>query len=123
VALGKMKVPTELAKVDSVGLIESGTASYYSYNTVRFTANGSKFNPNALTCAYYRNSNEKRKFLNRQIKVCTDTCIILKITDNGEFRDNQYRHLKRVIDLTPKAFKLLGGTNNQGVLNVTVELL
>ena len=118
-----MKVPTDSVKIESVGLIENGTASYYSYNSVRFTANGSKFNSNELTCAYYRNSNEKRKFLNRQIRVCTDTCIILTITDNGEFRDNQYQHLNRIIDLTPYAFKLLGGTNNQGVLNVTVELL
>jgi len=119
-----MKVPTDSAKVGSVGLMESGTASYYCYNSVRFTANGSKFNPNGLTCAYYRNSNEKRKFLNRQIRVCTDTCITLLITDNGEFRSEKYKSLSRVIDLTPYAFKLLGGTKKQGVLkNVTVQLL
>lgn len=122
-----MKVPTDSNKItlkDSVGLIESGTASYYDYNSVRFTANGSKFNPNALTCAYYRNTTEKRKFLNRQIRVCTDTCIILTVTDNGEFRDKKYQHLKRLVDLTPYAFKLLGGTKKQGVLqNVTVQLL
>lgn len=118
-----MKVPKD-SKVESVGLTEIGNATYYCYNTKRIAANGSVYDPTALTCAYYRYSNAKRKFLNRQVKVCTDTCIILTITDNGAFRDGNYKKLNRIIDLTPHAFKLLGGKKEQGVIkNVKVELL
>lgn len=113
-------LPTSKFQDDSLN-IEKGTASYYDYNKPRYTANGSKFNPRALTCAYYRNSNNKREFLNKNVKVCAnDTCIILKVTDNGAFRDSRYKHLNRKIDLTPYAMTLLGGSRKQGVINVTV---
>jgi len=52
--------------------------------------------------------------------VCTDTCIVLKVTDNGAFRDKQYAHLNRKVDLTPYAMTLLGGSRRQGVINVKV---
>lgn len=112
---------TKLRKSNDSLVVEYGTASYYDYNTPRITANGSRFDPNALTCAYYRNSNQKRKYLNRQIRVCSeDTCIILLVTDNGDFRSEKYKHLNRLIDLTPKAFTLLGGKLRNGVIKVKV---
>lgn len=119
-----MKVPTELAKVDSVGFTESGLATWYDYNTYRTCANGSKFDSKGLYCAYYIKTSEKRKFLNRQIRVCSDdTCLVIKITDNGCFRDLKYSKMGHIIDLTPKVFTLLGGNLKQGVIKVKVELL
>lgn len=107
--------------VSNDSLVEYGTASYYDYNTPRITANGSKFNPNALTCAYYRESSQKRKYLNKRIRVCSaDTCIILLVSDNGDFRSEKYKHLHRLVDLTPKAFKLLKGSLRNGVMKVKV---
>ncbi len=113
-------------KFDSIqkGFTESGLATWYDYNCYRTCANGSKFDSKGLYCAYYIKTSEKRKFLNRQIRVCSeDSCIILQISDNGAFRDTQYAHLQHIIDLTPYAFKLLGGNLRQGVIKVKVELL
>lgn len=118
-----MKVPKD-SRIDSIGLSETGNATYYCYNTKRIAANGSVYDPTGLTCAYYKHTNAKRKYLNRQVRVCTDTCIVLTVTDNGAFRDGSAEKLNRVIDLTPYAFKLLGGKKEQGVLkNVRVTVL
>lgn len=105
---------------DSLTKCESGIATYYDYNVPRITANGERYNNKALTCAYYRNTNEKRKYLGKYIKVCTDTCVVLKVNDNGAFRDAKYAHLNHIVDLTPYVMTLLGGSKRQGVLKVRV---
>jgi rare lipoprotein A (peptidoglycan hydrolase) len=131
-----MKVPTELTKVDSVGLIEIGTASYYYYHDGKKTASGFALNRTDFWIAYYplqTNSNEthkemikrKNSYLGRKVKItCNGKSIICKVEDCGNFRDKQYAHLQRVGDFSPALFKYFGGTVKQGVLqNVTVQLL
>lgn len=120
-----MKVPTELAKVNSVGLIVlEGLGTWYNYSVPRITANGERYNPNSLTCAFYINSNEKRKYLNKFVRVTSkDTSFIIKIVDNGEFSDSKYKHLNHIIDFTPRVFRLLGGNLKDGVIKIKVEVL
>ena len=131
-----MKVPTELAKVDSVGLIESGNATYYYYHDGKRTASGFALNRTDLWVAYYPlqiNPNETRKemiirknsLLGRKVKITYNgISIICRIEDTGCFRDKKYLYKNIICDMSPALFKKFGGKTKQGVLkNVTIQLL
>jgi len=131
-----MKVPTDSAKVDSVGLIEKGNATYYYYHDGKKTASGFSLNKTDLWVAYYplqTNPNEtykemiirKNSLLGRKVKVSYNgISIICRIEDTGCFRDKKYLHKNIICDMSPALFKQIGGTTKQGVLqNVTIQVL
>ncbi len=94
--------------------MKEGIASYYNYPFHgRKTATGEVYHKDSLTCSFYTNPKRKRQYLNQYIKVCTDTCIIIKVTDNGSFVEKY----NRAIDLSEASIKLLGKTD---LLNVKI---
>ncbi len=106
----------KVAKVDSSKwcLIRIGIASYYNYPFHgRKTATGEVYHKDSLTCSFYINPKRKREYLNQYIRVCTDTCIIIKVTDNGSFVEKY----NRVVDLSEASIKLLG---KKDLLNVKI---
>lgn len=118
-------------KDSCVEYCEEGLATYYAYNSTRFTANGDKFNEDSLTCAYYLDCDNRNHLLNKKVKVTNlrnGKSIVCLISDCGIFKQPEYAHLNHIIDLTPKAFETLGCFNAKerrklGVLYVKVELL
>lgn len=99
-------------------IIVIGTASYYNHGKI--CADGSAFNTNAATCAFYINPKKKRQYLGRYVLVTnnkTHKTVRLRVTDNGGFVE-----LGRAIDLTEYGFKALGGNLNQGLMNVTIKI-
>lgn len=69
-----------------------------------------------MTCAYYTDSKAKRAWLGRNLLLKYGTSsIIVKVNDNGGFRP-----LGNSIDLTPAAFKALGGKLSQGKIKVEI---
>lgn len=131
-----MKVPTDSAKVGSVGLIETGNATYYYYHDGKKTASGFALNRTDLWVAYYplqTNPNEthkemiirKNSLLGRKVKITYNgISIICRIEDTGCFRDKKYLHKNIICDMSPALFKQIGGITKQGVLqNVTIQLL
>lgn len=133
-----MKVPTELAKVDSVGLIESGYMTYYDYSTIRRTASGMRFDRNKLFVAYYPSISKeqelsethkqmikrKNSYLGKEVLITSEFgSVICKVEDCGEFKEGQYRNRNIVCDASPALFKALGGIKSKGKLKVTIQLL
>lgn len=133
-----MKVPTDSAKVGSVGLIE-GWATYYCYpGQNRITASGLPFKEDQMTCAFYLGVSEevekhetlkernarKRKYLGRYLLITSqDTTIKVLCTDNGSYMEYPYRDRHIVADLTPSLYKALGGLKSKGKIKVKIKIL
>lgn len=100
----------------------NGKATYYTTASCQkegtsgiFTANGEKFNEQALTCA--RRSREFGS-LWRVINNANGKSIIVRQNDMGPGKKPTANGV--IIDLTPKGFELLGA-GKKGMLDVTVE--
>lgn len=93
---------------------QTGTASWYGPGFHgRLTANGQKYNQNALTAAH------KELPFNSIVKVTSETTgksVIVHINDRGPF------HKNRIIDLSYAAAKQLG-IHKKGTDKVTIELV
>ncbi len=87
---------------------ESGIASSYPHSYQgRRTANGERFNPQAMTCAH------KRHPFGSMLRVSAgQRAIACRVTDRGPFTRG------RVIDLSPAGARALGIS---GLAKVTVE--
>jgi peptidoglycan lytic transglycosylase len=90
---------------------ESGIASVYDYG--RLTADGERFDSNAMTAAH------RTLRFGTLVRVCraradSTRCITVRINDRGPFARG------RIIDLTPAAARALGFS---GLARVTVEPL
>lgn len=95
----------------------SGVASYYGEDPVaehlnHHQADGSVFDPNALTCASWDYP------FGTKLRVCAASgrCTVCEVRDRGPSRKLKHR----VIDLTVASFKQLAPLS-QGLVNVTVE--
>ncbi|ADU91786.1 septal ring lytic transglycosylase RlpA family protein [Taylorella equigenitalis] len=93
---------------------QTGTASWYGPGFHgRLTANGQKYNQNALTAAH------KELPFNSIVKVTSETTgksVIVYINDRGPFHNN------RIIDLSYEAAKQLG-IHKKGTDKVKIELV
>jgi rare lipoprotein A len=113
---GRRYVPMSVAQARNYQ--ETGTASWYGYETYRqegghMTANGEAFNPNGLNAAH------KYLPLPSFVKVTNlenHRSIILRVNDRGPFVDG------RIIDLSAGAARKLG-FYEQGTARVRVEAL
>jgi len=87
-----------LATFPSTVWAESGIASFYPHSYQgRRTANGERFNPQAMTCAH------KRHPFGSMLRVSTgQRTITCRVTDRGPFVRG------RVIDITPAGARALG---------------
>jgi rare lipoprotein A len=104
---------------------QTGTASWYGYETVRahrgaMTANGEAFNPNGLTAAH------KYLPLPTHVKVTNlenGRSIIVRVNDRGPFpSDHNSKSGERIIDVSAGAAKKLG-FYEQGLARVKVETI
>jgi len=99
-----------------------GTASWYDYESCRregtsgrFTANGSRFDPEALTCASWDFAFGTRL---RIINTRTGRAVIVTVNDRGPAK-RLYRR-GRIIDLSRAAFAQLAPLS-RGVIKIRVE--
>ena len=91
------------------------TATYYgnTYKTQRWTANGEKFNMNAMTCAAPRRYKFNSYLL--VVNVVNGKGVVVKVTDRGAFGE-------RTIDLTYGSFAKIA-TNREGRIKIKVYQL
>lgn len=120
---GKRYYPMSVA--DAERYQETGTASWYGYETVRrgkgaMTANGEAFNPNGLTAAH--------KYLPlpthaRVTNLENGRSVIVRVNDRGPFpSDYNPKSGERIIDVSAGAAKRLG-FYKQGLARVRVETI
>ena len=104
-------------KVDSNKIY---TASYYAYNTIRYTASGQKFNNNGLTVAHKTlKFGTKLKVTN----IANNKSVIVTVNDRGPFkRTPDFKSYTRVLDLAKGAFQQIASTKS-GVIKVKYEIL
>ena len=104
-------------KVDSNKIY---TASYYAYNTTRYTASGQKFNNHGLTAAH------KTLPFGTKVKVTNvnnGKTVVVTINDRGPFkRTPDFKYYSRVLDLAKGAFKQIASTST-GVIKIKYEIL
>lgn len=96
------------------------SASYYAYNTVRYTASGQKFNNNGLTVAHKTlKFGTKLKVTN----IANNKSVIVAVNDRGPFkRTPDFKSYTRVLDLAKGAFQQIASTKS-GVIKVKYEIL
>ena len=96
------------------------TASYYAYNTTRYTASGQKFNNHGLTAAH------KTLPFGTKVKVTNvnnGKSVIVIINDRGPFkRTPDFKYYSRVLDLAKGAFLKIASTG-AGVIKIKYEIL
>jgi rare lipoprotein A len=115
---GKMYYPMSFAKARSYQ--ETGTASWYGYESDHMTANGEVFDPNGLSAAH------KYLPIPMHVKVTNlenNRWIIVRVNDRGPFpSDHNAASGNRIIDLSEGAAKRLG-FHDQGVAKVKVTAI
>ena len=98
-------------KVDSNKIY---TASYYAYNTTRYTASGQKFNNYGLTAAH------KTLPFGTKVKVVNKTTgksVVVRINDRGPFVKG------RTIDLSKKAFQSIASIKKGVLKDSEIDIL
>ena len=104
-------------KVDSNKIY---TASYYAYNTTRYTASGQKFNNYGLTAAH------KTLPFGTKIKVTNvnnGKTVVVTVNDRGPFkRTPDFKYYSRVLDLAKGAFLKIASAGT-GVIKIKYEIL
>lgn len=96
------------------------TASYYTYNTTRYTASGQKFNNYGLTAAH------KTLPFGTKIKVTNvnnGKTVVVTVNDRGPFkRTPDFKYYSRVLDLAKGAFLKIASAGT-GVIKIKYEIL
>ena len=104
-------------KVDSNKIY---TASYYAYNTTRYTASGQKFNNYGLTAAH------KTLPFGTKVKVTNvnnGKSVVVTVNDRGPFkRTPDFKYYYRVLDLAKGAFLKIASAGT-GVIKIKYEIL
>ena len=110
-----------------VGMVEAaeGYATYYTVASCQregtsgvWTANGERYQENALTCAL-----PSRQF-GQRVQVCgkqTGTCLTLRQNDYGPGKKARSRGV--IVDLTPTAFQQVCGALRQGRCQVVLTAI
>ena len=98
-----------------IGTPQYGNAVLYSKSLCgKATANGGKLNCDALTAAH------RRLPFGTKIRVTnlkTDKSVVVKINDRGPYSK------KDILDLSPKAAKMIGLTLRNGRMKVRIDVL
>ena len=96
------------------------TASYYAYNTTRYTASGQKFNNHGFTAAH------KTLPFGTKIKVTNvnnGKSVIVTVNDRGPFKKTpDFKYYTRVLDLAKGAFLKIASAG-AGVIKIKYEIL
>ena len=104
-------------KVDSNKIY---TASYYAYNTTRYTASGQKFNNHGLTAAH------KTLPFGTKVKVTNvnnGKTVVVTVNDRGPFKETpDFKYYYRVLDLAKGAFLKIASAG-AGVIKIKYEIL
>lgn len=104
-------------KVDSNKIY---TASYYAYNTTRYTASGQKFNNHGLTAAH------KTLPFGTKVKVTNvnnGKTVVVTVNDRGPFKKTpDFKYYSRVLDLAKGAFLKIASAG-AGVIKIKYEIL
>ena len=104
-------------KVDSNKIY---TASYYAYNTTRYTASGQKFNNHGLTAAH------KTLPFGTKVKVTNvnnGKTVVVTVNDRGPFKKTpDFKYYTRVLDLAKGAFIKIASVSS-GVIKIKYEIL
>ena len=101
---------------------ETGIASWYGGGEKlnEFTANGERFDPNALTCAswnYLMGTFLKLEQIGGSQKEGLNKSVIVRVNDRGPAK-----RLNRAIDLTPAAFSQLASLE-KGLIQVRIRVV
>ena len=96
------------------------TASYYAYNTTRYTASGQKFNNYGLTAAH------KTLPFGTKVKVTNvnnGKSVVVTVNDRGPFkRTPDFKYYSRVLDLAKGAFLKIASART-GIIKIKYEIL
>ena len=96
------------------------TASYYAYNTTRYTASGQKFNNYGLTAAH------KILPFGTKVKVTNvnnGKSVVVTVNDRGPFkRTPDFKYYSRVLDLAKGAFLKIASART-GIIKIKYEIL
>ena len=103
------------ATAQKTGTPQYGNAVLYSKSLCgKTTANGGRLNCNALTAAH------RKLPFGTKIRVTnlkTDKSVVVKINDRGPYSK------KDILDLSPKAAKMIGLTMRNGRMKVRIDVL
>ena len=103
------------ATAQKIGTPQYGNAVLYSKNLCgKATANGGRLNCDALTAAH------RKLPFGTKIRVTnlkTDKSVVVKINDRGPYSK------KDILDLSPKAAKMIGLTMRNGRIKVRIDVL
>ena len=103
------------ATAQKTGTPQYGNAVLYSKSLCgKATANGGRLNCNALTAAH------RKLPFGTKIRVTnlkTDKSVVVKINDRGPYSK------KDILDLSPKAAKMIGLTMRNGRIKVRIDVL
>jgi rare lipoprotein A len=104
-------------KVDSNKIY---TASYYAYNTTRYTASGQKFNNYGLTAAH------KTLPFGTKVKVTNvnnGKSVIVTVNDRGPYKKSlDFKYYTRVLDLAKGAYLKISDIST-GIVKIKYEIL
>lgn len=96
------------------------TASYYAYNTTRYTASGQKFNNYGLTAAH------KTLPFGTKIKVTNvnnGKSVIVTVNDRGPYKKSlDFKYYTRVLDLAKGAYLKISDVST-GIVKIKYEIL
>ena len=104
-------------KVDSNKIY---TASYYAYNTTRYTASGQKFNNYGLTAAH------KTLPFGTKVKVTNvnnGKSVVVVVNDRGPYKKSlDFKYYTRVLDLAKGAYLKISDIST-GIVKIKYEIL
>ena len=96
------------------------TASYYAYNTTRYTASGQKFNNYGLTAAH------KTLPFGTKVKVTNvnnGKSVIVTVNDRGPYKKSlDFKYYTRVLDLAKGAYLKISDVST-GIVKIKYEIL
>ena len=96
------------------------TASYYAYNTTRYTASGQKFNNYGLTAAH------KTLPFGTKIKVTNvnnGKSVVVTVNDRGPYKKSlDFKYYTRVLDLAKGAYLKISDVST-GIVKIKYEIL
>ena len=96
------------------------TASYYAYNTTRYTASGQKFNNYGLTAAH------KTLPFGTKIKVTNvnnGKSVIVTVNDRGPYKKSlDFKYYTRILDLAKGAYLKISDVST-GIVKIKYEIL
>lgn len=96
------------------------TASYYAYNTTRYTASGQKFNNYGLTAAH------KTLPFGTKVKVTNvnnGKSVVVVVNDRGPYKKSlDFKYYTRVLDLAKGAYLKISDIST-GIVKIKYEIL